>query len=314
MVGKVTPDNIATGSTLAAIMGHNKYQTPLEAYNNAVNGRPEWVQSLPAKIGDFMEDFVLTESAEILGLTDLQLDHSEPYFYGKESKAFLAVSLDGKARANELTVYDNPDKGIYVISDNDSIVLDGWGVLEAKTTRVSPQTVPDLYRGPLQLQAQMLCTGAKWGAVCTLYQGSELRIFVYKANREMQKLIIEAAKDFQRRVKEKDPYPAFSPAEAIEKYPPGKEKKIIYADDSLCDKVRQLSHIRSELKSYEKLEEDLQTDIMETMKDADECYAGHQKVIWPVRNIKAKPEQVKVIPAVEAEQKRGKTLKIEDMK
>ena len=53
---------------------------------------------------------------------------------------------------------------------------------------------------------------------------------------------------------------------------------------------------------------------METMKDADECYAGHQKVIWPVRNIKAKPEQVKVIPAVEAEQKRGKTLKIEDLK
>lgn len=314
MVGKVTPDNIATGSTIAAIMGHNKYQTPLEAYNNAVNGRPEWVQSLPAKIGDFMEDFVLNESAEILGLSGLDLDHLTPYWHGEKGKPFLAVSLDGMANGNGITVYDDPDKGIYVISGDDEIVLDGPGVLEAKTTRVSPQTVPDLYRGPLQLQAQMLCTDAKWGAVCTLYQGSELRIFIYEANREMQKLIIEAAKDFKRRVEEEDPYPALSPAEAIEKYPPGKEKKIIYADDALCDKVRQLSHIRSELKSYEKLEEDLQTDIMEMMKDADECYAGQQKVIWPVRNIKAKPEQVKVIPAVEAEQKRGKTLKIEDLK
>ena len=310
MVGKVTPDNIATGSTIAAIMGHNKYQTPLEAYNNAVNGRPEWVQSLPAKIGDHMEDFVLRESAEILGLGRLELDYPEAFWH----EDYLAVSLDGTGNALAIEVHEDPDKGVYIMSGEDSVILTGAVILEAKTTRVQPQTVPDMYRGPLQLQAQMLCTGSNWGAVCTLYQGSELRIFVYKANREMQKLIIEAAKDFKRRVEEEDPYPALSPAEAIEKYPPGKEKKIIYADDALCDKVRQLTHIRSELKSYEKLEEDLQTDIMEMMKDADECYAGQQKVIWPVRNIKAKPEQVKVIPAVEAEQKRGKTLKIEDLK
>lgn len=316
MVGKVTPDNIATGSTIAAIMGHSKYKTPLEAYFDAVNGRPEWEQNLPAKIGDFMEDFVLTEAAAILGVTDLDLDHPEPHFLdhmnADGSEQILAVSLDGMAEGNGLTVYDDHDKGIYVISADDFIVLDGPGVLEAKTTRVAAQTVPDLYRGPLQLQAQMLCTGAKWGAVCTLYQGSELRIFVYKANREMQELIIQAAKDFKRRVKELDPYPALTSSEAIEKYPASEEKKIIAADTPLKEKIEQLAHIRAELKGYEELYEKLQVEIMESMQDADECIAGSYRVVWPVRNVKAKPEQTKIIPAVEAHRVRGKTLQIKD--
>lgn len=317
MVGKVTPDNIATGSTIAAIMGHSKYQTPLEAYMNAVNGRPEWEQNLPAKIGDFMENFVLTESAEILGLTDLDLDHPEPYFLDHMnaggSEQILAVSLDGMAEGNGQTLYDDPEKGIYIISADDSITLDGPGVLEAKTTRAAPVDVPPLYRGPLQLQAQMLCTGASWGAVCTLYQGSELRIYVYKANPEMQKLIIKSAQDFKRRVEELDPYPALSSSEAAEKYPASEgPKKIIDADEALQEKVHQLAHIRSELKAYEKLAEDLQIDIMEMMQDADECVAGTYRVVWPVRNIKAKPEQTKIIPAVEASRVRGKTLQIKE--
>ena len=309
MVGKVTPDNIATGSTIAAIMGHSKYQTPLEAYMNAVNGRPEWQQNLPAKIGDFMEDFVLTESAEVLGLTDCKFEYNEALWH----EDFLAVSLDGSAEGNGITLYDNPEKGIYIISADDSITLEGRGILEAKTTRAAPVDVPPLYRGPLQLQAQMLCTGAKWGAVCTLYQGSELRIYVYKANPEMQQLIIKSAQDFKRRVEEQDPYPALSSTEAAEKYPATDgPKKVIDADETLQEKVHQLAHIRSELKAYEKLAEDLQIDIMEMMQDADECVAGTYRVVWPVRNIKAKPEQIKTIPAVEAQRVRGKTLQIKE--
>jgi predicted phage-related endonuclease len=317
MIGKVTPDNIATGSTIAAIMGHSKYQTPYEAYMNAVNGRPEWEQNLPAKIGDFMEEFVLTESAEVIGLSSIDLDHPEPYFLdhmnADGAEQILAVSLDGMAEGTGITLYDNSEKGIYIISADDSITLDGPGVLEAKTTRAAPVDVPPLYRGPLQLQAQMLCTGAQWGAVCTLYQGSELRIYVYKANPEMQQLIINTAKDFKRRVKELDPYPAISASEAAEKYPAGEVKKIIDADTPLKEKIAQLAHIRAELKAYEKLSEDLQVDIMESMQDADECVAGHYKVVWPVRNIKAKPEQTKTIPAVEAQRVRGKTLQIKEL-
>lgn len=314
MVGKVTPDNIATGSTIAAIMGHSKYQTPYEAYMNAVNERPEWEQNLPAKIGDFMEDFVLTESAEVLGVSGLNTHHPEPYWHGEGGEQFLAVSLDGMVEGSGQTLYDNPEKGIYIISADDSITLEGRGILEAKTTRAAPVDVPPLYRGPLQLQAQMLCTDAKWGAVCTLYQGSELRIYVYKANPEMQQLIIKSAQDFKRRVEEQDPYPALSSTEAAEKYPVSDgPKKIIDADTPLKEKIEQLAHIRAELKAYEKLSEDLQVDIMESMQDADECVAGRYKVVWPVRNIKAKPEQTKTIPAVEAQRVRGKTLQIKEL-
>jgi len=309
MVGKVTPDNIATGSTIAAIMGHSKYQTPLEVYMTAINGRKEWEQNMPAKVGDFMEDFVLTESANILGVSNLNLDHPEARWY----EDLLAVSLDGMADGNGITVYEDHTSGVHIVSDQGSITLDGHGILEAKTTRAAPVDVPPLYRGPLQLQAQMLCTGAQWGAVCTLYQGSELRIYLYRADQEIQQQIIAAAKDFQRRVHELDPYPALTPSEAIEKYPASEEKKVIDADDTLQQKIDQLAHIRAELKAYEQLAEDLQMDVMELMQDADECNAGRYKVVWPVRNIKAKPEQTKIIPAVEATRVRGKTLQIKEL-
>ena len=188
------------------------------------------------------------------------------------------------------------------------------GILEAKLTRVAPQEKPDLYRGPIQLQGQMLCTGATWGAVCTLYQGVELRIFVYKQSVQMQQEIIKVCSDFCRRVKDRDLYPPLSTTEAVRKYPePQFPKRIIDADTPLQEKIEQLAHIRSELKAYETLADDLQLDIMEQMQDASECVAGRYKVTWPVRNIKAKPEQVKVIPAVEAHQQRGKTLKIEEL-
>tara|TARA_R110000851_G_scaffold146607_1_gene286288 strand:- start:1311 stop:1601 length:291 start_codon:yes stop_codon:yes gene_type:complete len=91
-------------------------------------------------------------------------------------------------------------------------------------------------------------------------------------------------------------------------------KKVITATEALQADINQLAHIRSELKAYQQLAEDLQLDIMNTMEDASECLAGAYRVVWPVRNIKAKPEQVKTIPAVEAHQQRSKVLKIEDLK
>jgi len=318
MVGEVTSSQKPSASVLPAIMGHSPYQTPLVVLDRAIKCVDQGVDRLPgdekyieaADWGNRLENTILEESSARLGVAGLVLDHPEPHHY----QDILSCSLDGTAEGGGLVIKHDPDNGIYVISADEEIELIGTGILEAKLTRVAPQEKPDLYRGPIQLQGQMLCTGATWGAVCTLYQGVELRIFVYKQSVQMQQEIIKVCSDFVRRVRDRDLYPPLSTTEAVRKYPePEFPKKIIDADEELQQKIHQLAHIRHELKAYEKLAEDLQLDIMDKMKDASECNAGSYKVTWPVRNIKAKPEQVKVIPAVEAHQQRGKTLKIEDI-
>jgi len=317
MVGKVTSSQKPSASVLPSIMGHSPYETPLVVLDRAIKCVDQGVDRLPgeekrieaAEWGNRLEDTILEEAAARLGVGGLMLDHPEPHHY----QDILSCSLDGTAEGGGVVIKHDPDNGIYVISADEEIELIGMGILEAKLTRVAPQEKPDLYRGPIQLQGQMLCTGATWGAVCTLYQGVELRIFVYKQSVQMQQEIIKVCSDFCRRVKDRDLYPPLSTTEAVRKYPePQFPKKIIDADTPLQEKIEQLAHIRSELKAYETLADDLQLDIMDQMQDASECIAGRYKVTWPVRNIKAKPEQVKVIPAVEAHQQRGKTLKIEE--
>lgn len=318
MVGKVTSSQKPSASVLPAIMGHSPYETPLVVLDRAIKCVEQGIHSLPetepvaepATWGNLMENTILEMAAKRLGVGDLILDHPEPRHY----QDILSCSLDGTAEGGGLVIKHDPANGIHVMSVDEEIELIGTGILEAKLTRVAPQDLPDLYRGPIQLQGQMLCTGATWGAVCTLYQGVELRIFLYKQHIKMQQEIIKVCSDFVRRVRDRDLYPALSTTEAVRKYPePEYPKKVIDADEGLAEKVQRLAHIRSELKAYEALAEDLQLEIMEAMRDASELRANSYKVIWPVRNIKAKPEQVKVIPAVEAHQQRGKTLKVEEI-
>jgi hypothetical protein len=78
--------------------------------------------------------------------------------------------------------------------------LDGIGILEAKLTRVWPEPSPAIYRGPLQLQGQMAIMGSTWGAVCVLYQGVELRIFLFEQDLRVQESIRDAVWEFDAKL------------------------------------------------------------------------------------------------------------------
>ncbi len=114
-------------------------------------------------------------SAKRLKVAEFDTQIGQAY---KHPDIALACSLDGVGYGTGQEIYSDPDKGIFVVGQ-DSIVLDGPGVLEAKVTKTMPEDTPHLARGPIQLQGQMLVTGHKWGAVCVLYQGIELRVFLF---------------------------------------------------------------------------------------------------------------------------------------
>jgi len=317
MVGKVTTIQKMSASRLPNIMGFSPWSTPNDELNQTIRARKEGVHHYEIQVGEAadwgndLEDIILTRAAERLGLTDLKLEYPEAYNY----KDILQASLDGGAMAQNLVINTDVASNIYVMNQEGSITLDGPGVLEAKLTRVAPSDTPAAYRGPIQLQGQMLCTGAQWGVIATLYQGVELYLYVYKANPEMQQKIVMACSDFERRVRDEDWYPAMSAAEAADMKGDAPENVEMDADQELQEKVERLAHLRTELKSYEALVADLQLDIMNSMKekDANICNAGRYKITWPVRRIKAKPAQTKEIAAVEERWERAKTLKVEEL-
>ena len=317
MVGKVTTIQKMSASRLPNIMGFSPWSTPNDELDTTIRARKEGVHHYEIQVGEAadwgneFEDQIIRTAARRLGLKKLKLDYPEAYTY----KDILQASLDGGAIADDLVVNTDVANNIYVMNSGDSITLQGKGVLEAKLTRVAPSDVPAPYRGPIQLQGQMLCTGAQWGVVATLYQGVNLYIYVYKADAEMQQKIIMACSDFERRVRDEDWYPAMSAAEAADMKGDVPEDVEMDADNDLQEKVERLAHLRTELKAYEALVTDLQLDIMNDMKEknANICNAGSYKITWPLRRIKAKPAQTKEIPAVEERWERAKTLKVEEL-
>ena len=315
MVGKVTTIQKMSASRLPNIMGYSPWSTPNDELDMTIRARKEGVDHYEIQVGEAadwgneFENQILRTAARRLGLQKLKLQYPEPFNY----KDILQASLDGGAIADGLVINTDPANNIYVMNPEGTITLDGKGVLEAKLTRTAPSDVPAPYRGPIQLQGQMLCTGAQWGVIATLYQGVELYIYVYKSDVQLQEQIIMACSDFERRVRDEDWYPAMSAAEAADMKGDAPEDVEMDADETLQEKIERLAHLRTELKAYEALVSDIQLDIMNAMGEANICNAGRYRITWPVRRIKAKPAQIKEIPAVEEHWQRAKTLKLEEL-
>jgi len=319
MVGKVTPDTMASASIVPAIMGHSPYQSPNDCLLRVIGAhkgepRPDLEDSEPADWGNLLETTILEQACLRLGLTHLDLDHPDPYSHPLIK---LACSLDGTADGNGLLVKHNPDAGIYVM-DGDEIALNGVGVMEAKNTAIEPADSPPLYQGPLQLQAQMDIMAASWGAVCTLFKGSRLRIFLFKRHAATCVEIAKAVIDFQRRV---DRYLVEG---AIDYYPPANTKDanrtwsqaediVVTLDNDITQQlIGTITFAKSEIRRQEEMIERAETNLKNMLRDATVGRSGDWEVRWPMRHYKAVPERV--VPAKEAHSVRQSTLTFKEVR
>lgn len=200
MVGKVTSDTVMSCSRLPALFGVSKYSTPNQELaisiaamdgmerQNEVNEAMAW--------GNMLEPLILNESASRLDLNTLETEWPQAQ---RHKEWPLQCSLDGLGDGHGQILRTDKEAGIYVIGQ-ESIALEGYGVLEAKLTRVWPEAAPAIYRGPLQLQGQMAIMDAKWGAVCVLYQGVELRIFLFAPDPVVQETIRQKVFEFDAKL------------------------------------------------------------------------------------------------------------------
>lgn len=201
MVGKVTSDTMMSCSRLPGIFGVSKYSKPNDELRTSIAAMDgiarEDITNEAMRWGNALEPLILQEAASRLKLQGLQTDWPVAQ---RHPEWPLQCSLDGMIEGDGRTLTTDPDAGIFLIG-SEEIVLQGPGVLEAKLTRVWPEKAPAIYRGPLQMQGQMAIMGASWGAVCVLYQGVELRIFVFESDLNVQEAIRQKTYEFDAKLR-----------------------------------------------------------------------------------------------------------------
>ena len=316
MAGKLTDDKAMSASRLPGLMGFSKYSTPndeLQFSINAIDGkeRPD-IGNEAMGWGNTLEPVILIEAAKRLGINDYDTQIGQAYTHNAVA---LSCSLDGIGFGLGQEVFTDPDKGIYVVGQ-DSIVLNGPGVLEAKLTKMMPEDVPHLARGPIQLQGQMLITGHKWGAVCVLYQGIELRVFMFAPHHETQKEIIKAVLAFEHKLQTYresgaiDWYPPETSKEMDRIYPTAATKEEVELDSTVAELAQVIVNNKAAIRMAEAGIDEAEKKIKEALGQAERGRAGQYVISWPMRNYKAAPERL--VPAKEAYSIRQSTLTIKE--
>jgi predicted phage-related endonuclease len=318
MAGKLTDDKEMSASRLPGLMGFSKYSSPndeLQFSINAIDGkeRPD-IGNEAMGWGNTLEPVILTEAAKRLGIEQFDTQIGQAYTHRSFA---LSCSLDGVGYGIGQEIFTDPDKGLYVVGQ-DSIVLAGPGVLEAKLTKSMPEETPHLARGPIQLQGQMLVTGHRWGAVCVLYQGIELRVFLFAPHHDTQKEIVKAVLTFEHKLQ------AYRESGAIDWYPPASSKELdriypmvatkeeVELDISVADLAAGIVANKAAIRAAEASIESAEKLIKTQLGQAERGRAGQYMISWPMRSYKAAPERL--LPAKEAYSIRQSTLSIRETK
>jgi len=312
MVGKKTPYDIATCSTLCVIAGVSHWQTQNELLDQAIkahNGeQPEqWEQTITQRMGDVLEPELIREAGRMLGLKSVEVDIEEPI---KHDDLPIWGSLDGLGFAENLS-FTHKSHNWLLLPEQEEITLDGWGVIECKCTRDYGRDDIEDERGVLQAKALMECSNYNWAAVIVLWQSTDFRIYLYERKQEFNNRLAKWVLDFDRRVKEKDYYPPVTSADANIVYPVG-EDGVVELNKDLLKHVARIQNNKEEIKRLTEEIDESETLIKEDMKSKENAVIDSFSIKWPTIKYKAQPE--KIVPAKDARISRGKSLRIKENK
>lgn len=296
MVGKLTPDTIVSGSVVPALLAANPYKSPndvMAAILDAREGKQAepWAGNEQTLWGDLLEPLVAAQAVDRLGLTGLTLSPNYPF---NHVKLPLACSIDALAKAPQrTTISTDADAGVFVMTPSGSITVSGWAVLEIKTTQAQPEGAdgPAAYRGPIQLQAQLMCCDqASWGVVAVLYRGSNLQLFVYGPDADVQKSIEEAVLDLEKRLDGPDWYAPISSADADKTWGRGEADlpPVILGDES-ADLIDAIVDAKATIKSCEGVIDQAEAALKEILGNHVEGHHRDYVIKWPMRHYKASP-------------------------
>ena len=315
MVGKITSDAKLTGHTAPVLTEESPYMSRNDLLAKILNaqGRGNYQTDTfsgneATELGNDLEPFIIRKSVERLGFAAYDDEITEVYAF----EDLFEVSLDGVI-FNKTKVIHASDS-IKLMNGQDSMTLEGDGVIESKLTSAPYTDVPPPYRGPRQLDMQMMCKGAKWGVIATLYQGTRLVLYVYEANQDRFDELIDAGKDFYRRLDGPEWYPAVDGVDAAKVHSDADDSLPPMDLEPVADLAMTYYDARRAAKAAEALAKSIEPKLMDALGNHESGILNDEfgnplfEVKWPTRSFKAQPE--KIVPAKPARVERQKSLTI----
>ena len=305
MVGKLTWYR-ATSSIVCNLLdrggfvGFDKHSCLQQAIDEKNGVRKDtFEQKLHHKLGDWFEEpIIMFANKQLGGLTNLepQVDYKIEH-----PTLPLEASLDGRCRVVNHHVKHNPEEGIYIVG-HDELVLNGDIPIEVKLTRnYASGEEPPKYLGVDQLHSSMEILGSNYGILIVQYASTDLRIYIYKKDKDFADTLATAVLDFDRRVTEEDYYKPETPSHVATIFdnPDHENEKILPEDAvSLIDTIQALKDTQSIAKKHEA---GLMVDLMMIMGNHSKARAANYILNWKTlpaceehikeNKIKAKPER-----------------------
>ena len=248
-----------------------------------------------------------------------------PYHYHHDGQKLFSVSLDGILHVpskKTITIDDRmtfAPKGINIDFD-----IEGDGNLEVKTTKTYFRDVPQPYLGVWQLQAGLMATKRKWGVIAILYSGSQLCLYFYKEDAEMQKAIVKKCKDFYTRVEAVEKgvdiadymYPSKDPKDLARVFDSHDSDSPIVDLANVGDEITEIIGLKKLIKTSQDKIDQLQAVVMKEMGNSEygEVYDDLGETLfevkWGTTHYKAKP--MKTVEAQPERFERAKSLRIKE--
>ncbi len=313
-------------------MDDNPFMTPNTVLMSISAAREIWrsgykevEQNEAMSWGDIHEPQIIKVTADRLGIDNVTDKVRVPYHYHHDGKRLFSVSLDG--------ILHVPSKKTIPIDDRMTFapqgmgfefVIEGDGNLEVKTTRTHFRDVPQPYLGVWQLQAGLMATKRKWGVIAILYSGSQLCLYFYKEDAEMQKAIIEKCKDFYTRVEAIGKggdiadymYPSKDPKDLARVFDSHDSDSPIVDLANVGDEVTEIMGLKKLIKTSQDKIDQLQAIVMKEMGNSEygEVYDDLGETLfevkWGTTHYKAKP--MKTVEAQPERFERAKSLRIKE--
>ena len=323
--GKLSPNDKLSASLMPML--YDRPHKVLEKLRNAIEGEQP-AEKIDTKVQERMDMGKILEE-EIIKLVAARLDISIRYpieevmsveigMASDRSPLDIYASLDGIFYASKPKIIIPEDRKIYT-ADNEQLTLLGPVPVEVKNMQYKPYNsiecmTVDYGRGYLQLQTQMMVAEADFGIIGCLFNGNDMRVFVVKADGEIQNTILSKALILYQHLEEGSNYTPHDLDTMAGKFSEIK-KPNIELPAGLLDIANKYEEQLTQRKEIDVDIERLQMKMVEALGESEMGTINHNGGVTrfsrPIRHYKAQP--AKYIEAKEARDIRAKAVSIKHL-
>ena len=251
------------GSDLGAILGLNPYRTPHDVWLEKTRRHTPEVDGIHLRHGQWNEQFIADEYTRATGLRtqryNAMLRHPEAPLIGHVDR--LVVPAGAKTASYKTEIRTDLGLECKTASAFAAGRDSEWGP-------AGTDQVPQSYL--LQIAGYQALTGCERWDLAALIGNSDLRIYHFTRDLELESYLLEEASRWWRDYVIADtPPPPSSELDARQRWPGHSPGRALEADESLYTDLTLLARLKAEIRDYEKQEQALKDRILPALEDAE---------------------------------------------